>query len=163
MKHPLVVVVVLLLWTAIGHTAVFPESWEGTWVGKVTGVSPEIEMQLVISPIDSEHWHWRIRYGQESERPYQLQVVDRRRGHFLIDEQNGILIDHFFLDGHLTSSFTVNGKLVVFGYEMTPNGISIVAPSFELSNSRVSTGAGAQVCAFALGSIQRAVLNRVAP
>lgn len=151
---------ILFLLAATGYAADFPESWEGTWIGKMKGGPSEIEMRLVIAPIDSGRWHWRITYGNEPERPYQLHVVDQAKGHYLIDEQNGILIDQYLVEDRLSAAFTVNGKLILFDYEMTPNGISIVAPSFNLANFRTTAGAGATVCSFALGGTQRGLLEK---
>ncbi len=139
--------------------AELPRTWEGTWVGQVRVGVTEVPMQMTIAPIDEEGWHWRIKYGGEQERRYQLHLVDPQRGHYVVDEQNGILIDHIYRDGVLTASFTVNGKLILYQYEMTEAGISIHAPMFRALDPRRSGSEHVPVCSFVLLDTQRGLLK----
>lgn len=136
----------------------FPKVWEGTWIGKIGVPTTESTMRLTISPIDSERWNWIIQYSGEPERRYQLKVVDAVNGHYLVDEQNGILIDHFLHGQRLRAAFSINGKLILFEYEMTPDGIRVDSPSFPTANARWSGSHSLPVCSFILSNTQNVLL-----
>lgn len=104
----------------------FPQSWVGTWSGNLeiynwSGLQQEVPMQLYITQIDSNSYTWKIHYGDPTDekgiRAYTLHTADKNRGHYIIDENNGILIDAYYIDGELLSTFEVMGNLLSSVYQ----------------------------------------------
>ncbi len=76
-------------------------------------------MQLSIQPTDSAHeFSWHMIYGSPTQdsRPYTLIAKDTAKGHWTIDENNGIIIDQYFIAGRLTSMSTVQTSTIVNSY-----------------------------------------------
>jgi hypothetical protein len=100
----------------------FPKDYIGNWSGtlqiyKGTGKVQEVNMQLNIQPLKdsaSTQYSWEIIYGDKSKdhRPYRLVPVDAAKGHWLIDENDGVQLDCFYLGGTLFSQFSVQGNLL---------------------------------------------------
>lgn len=100
----------------------FPQAWEGEWTGDLvisTGVgeAQRIPMILRILPVEGEERHtFTIVYGEdtpENTRPYFIQAVDGGKGHYEVDEANGIILDDFLINGKLYSRFEVMGSLLL--------------------------------------------------
>ena len=81
---------------------VFPDDWLGNWLGDLRiynsqGLKQTIPMSLELSKTDTiGKFNWAIIYGQDStaqKRDYQLIEIDSSKGHYLIDEKNGIFLD----------------------------------------------------------------------
>ena len=56
----------------------------------------------------SGQYTWAIIYGADSiavRRVYMLNEVDKSKGHYIIDEKNGKLLDTFLIDNELISVF----------------------------------------------------------
>ena len=67
-------------------------------------------MELRIQPSDSAHrFSWQIIYGNANEdnRPYTLIAKDSSKGHWVIDEHNGIVLDQYWIAGKFCGAFTV--------------------------------------------------------
>lgn len=100
----------------------FPEKWEGEWAGELVISSGKGELQrlpmlLKILPLNDSTHTYTIVYGEESEeentRPYYLIERDQEIGHYIIDEDNGIMIDDFYINNKLYSRFEVMGNLLL--------------------------------------------------
>lgn len=100
----------------------FPADWTGKWAGELeiyrgNGLFRRVPMQLHILPLDSAGlYSWEIIYGTDEEagrRPYLLKPVDPGKGLYLIDEQNSIAMEQYFLGGKLFSRFDVMGSLLL--------------------------------------------------
>ena len=148
----------------IGH-------WEGTlhWYKAGSSQLEKVKMQLIIKPADSANTYtWQIIYGVKGEdnRPYILKPVDTAKGHWQIDERNGIIIDQYFVGNRFTSAFTVQTTTIVDSYWREGN--NLIAEFHSLSAKSVSTtGNGTdespKVESFGVKSYQRAVLKRGLP
>ena len=100
----------------------FPKDYIGNWSGilqiyKGTGKVQEVPMQLNIQPLKDSagtQYSWEIIYGEKAKdhRPYRLVPVDAAKGHWLVDENDGIQLDCFYLGGTLFSTFAVEGNLL---------------------------------------------------
>lgn len=127
----------------------------------------QVKMQLIVKPTDSAHvYTWQIRYGEgeADNRPYRMRAVDMAKGHWQLDEQNGIRIDQYWLGNRLTSSFSVLGATIVYSYWR--EGETLVAESYHIRTKEPATsGSGTEespkVESFKAGSFQRAVLKRM--
>ncbi|MDX2247393.1 MAG: hypothetical protein SF052_11475 [Bacteroidia bacterium] len=102
----------------------FPDKWRGEWSGelgiyKPTGKVQSLPMKLRISPSDSaEIWQWALIYeaAEPDVREYELIVIDREKGHFLIDEKNSVKLDAWLLGNVLSCRFSVDETLLLVNY-----------------------------------------------
>ncbi len=161
---------------AVGSEAILPMAWLGVWRGEVAvensqGKQPGFQMELVVEPIsDSPRCTWRITYeGQagKSVREYEIELVDRRQGHYRIDEKNSIRIDATLLGNTLLSHFTVLKQTILTRYEIDPKQTDEMI--FELTtaptDSQVTTGGQGEipeVVSLRFSNRQTARLKRVA-
>jgi hypothetical protein len=121
----------------------------GTWKGKLTWyVSGKprrsFDMQLRILPADTTlTYTWQISYGKlgKDERPYLLRAVDTAKGHWVIDERNGIVLDSYLHGNSFTGAFTIQGKTIVDHYEVTGNQMRVSFYSFA-GDTKTTTGKG---------------------
>ncbi|WP_428267944.1 hypothetical protein [Haliangium sp.] len=94
----------------------------GHWRGPCSLIYPghpesvlDFEMEREVFPTEEPgRYTWRIIYRSdtfEQVRDYVMIEVDPARGYYVLDEDNGILIDHFlYPSGVLMSEFEVLGK-----------------------------------------------------
>lgn len=103
----------------------FPQNWVGNWKGELSwyqGANPvpkKVKMELRIHPTDSSHkFSWQIIYGSATEdnRPYTLVAVDTAKGHWVIDENNGIVLDQYMIAGKFCGAFTVQNSTIINNY-----------------------------------------------
>jgi len=122
----------------------FPGGWQGTWSGELlwyqqANAEPKrVPMQLRINRIDSA-LTWQLIYGEKEadNRPYTLVAIDSTNGHWRIDENNGILIDMYWLGQRFSGSFTVGQVTIMNSYWL--QGEKLMAEFFVLSAKPVST------------------------
>jgi len=155
-------------------TLTFPETWQGVWEGElvistVKGEAQRIPMLLKILPLDDGRHTYTIVYGEETEdntRPYYLQAVEGEPGHFQVDEDNGIILDEYFINGKLYSRFEVMGSLLLSTVEESGDQLiyEIIAGSMEAVSTTGDTVIDEEeippVQSFAVNVQQRAVLSR---
>lgn len=104
-------------------------------------------------------------YGSPTQdsRPYTLIAKDTAKGHWMIDEHNGIIIDQYFIAGRLTSMFTVQSSTIVNSYWIE-NG-RLHAEFITMYAKPVTTGKGDKdipfVDSYQTKSYQKAVLSRL--
>ena len=125
----------------------------------------QVKMQLIIKPADSAGtFTWQIIYGDKGEdnRPYILKPTDTAKGHWQIDERNGIIIDQYFIGNRFTSAFSVQSTTIVDSYWREKE--NLVAEFYGLTKPINKTGAGTddspKVDSYGTKSYQRAVLAK---
>jgi hypothetical protein len=148
----------------------FPSDWAGTWKGELLWYKPsartpqKVEMQLSIQKSDTS-WTWQMIYGKpgEDNRPYSLVCIDSSKGHWAINEHNGIILDQFFLANRLTGAFTVAGNTIVNSYELRGDSLLVEFSNIQAKPITI-TGLGTEespkVDSYKMQSFQRAVLVR---
>jgi hypothetical protein len=106
-------ILVLLFGILFGHVAKaqsFPQSFIGHWKGTLEWYQSgkqepqKVTMQLIIRPADTAgQYTWQLIYGERGEdnRPYLLKPVDSAKGHWVVDERNGILLDAYLVGNKL--------------------------------------------------------------
>lgn len=132
--------------TAQQHTLQFPDTFLGSWKGKLQWTVPgkssqEFTMQLSILPLDSMGlYRWEIRYGDSSKdiRAYTLQPVDAAKGHWVIDEQNGIVLDNYAIGNCLQGSFTVMGSTIINNYCIQNGQLKVEFFTIRLADKKTS-------------------------
>ncbi len=156
-----------------GYTqAGFPQSWTGNWKGELSwyqGTVKEpkkVPMELRIQPTDSiGTWSWQIIYGSETKdnRPYKLIAKDTAKGHWIIDENNGILLDQFLIAGKFSGAFTVQNSTIVNSYWMEKDKLVVEFHSIS-AKPLATTGKGNDdspfVDSYKMNSYQKAILVR---
>lgn len=154
----------------------FPESWEGIWTGELSiynakGLSQQLPMELHLLPIpDSvDLFTWTIIYGEDKEagkRPYQLQVVDREKGLYVVDELNSIALECYYLHNKLYSHYLVGDNRILITNEV--EGDTMLFEVIAGKDEPVSITGGEivdeeeipEVSTFPITVAQRAVLTR---
>ncbi len=126
---------------------IFPDDWLGQWSGelkiyKTEGLKQTVPMSLDLSETDSIGiYTWAIIYGKDStaqRRNYQLRVVDKLKGHYLIDEKNGILLDAYHIHNELNSIFEVMGNTLMTSYKIEEDEIVFSVKVFPSKEIRIS-------------------------
>ena len=163
---------ILISWNSFAQLAGFPRNWEGDWKGELTwyqtgkSVPQKMNMELRIHPTDSSNtWTWQIIYGSEKEdtRPYTLKGNDSTGVHWLIDENNGIVLDQFFVGNKFCGAFTVMNATIVNNYWMEDGKMMIEFFSISakpLTTTGKGTAENPKVDSYKIGSYQHAVLTR---
>lgn len=162
------------MYTALNTSAQdppFPKSWQGNWQGTLNwyqtgkGQPQQVPMQLKIGPTDSGAYTWNLVYGEAGadSRPYLLLPKDSTGTHWVVDEQNGIILDQYFVGNRLTGAFTVEKTTIVNSYQLL--GDSLVVEFHSISREPVATtGSGTEesptVMSYRIQGYQRAVLRR---
>lgn len=165
---------VLLFFAVVTYaqSSTFPQTWAGNWKGELewykTGnhEPQKVSMELRIQPTDSINtWTWQIIYGSETKdnRAYKLIVKDISKAHWLIDENNGIVLDQFWVGNKFCGAFTVMGNTIVNTYWLENDKLVAEFYSFN-AKSIATTGKGTDesphVDSYKIGSYQKAVLTR---
>ena len=108
----------------------FPESWFGTWSGKLEifnskGLSQSVPMKCVMAKTDTAGvYQWNIIYGEDTAkglRPYLLRTIDAAKGQYLCDEMNTIKMESYLLGNKLFCNYTVATNWITSTYEKQGN------------------------------------------
>lgn len=152
-----------------GFPAAFTGHWQGIlyWYQTGKATPQKVKMQLIIQPTDTANTYtWQIIYGDKNEdnRPYTLKAVDTARGHWQVNENNGIVLDQYFVGNRFTSAFTVQNATIVDSYWREGN--TLVAEFYSITAKPVNTtGSGTddspKVDSYATRSYQKAIMKRV--
>lgn len=162
----------LLPFFSSAQQGVFPQGWTGNWKGELSWFTlpgekaRQVNMELRIHPTDSVHrFSWQIIYGNagEDNRPYTLIAKDTSKGHWVIDENNGIVLDQYWVAGKFCGAFTVMNSTIINNYWMEEGKLHIEFYSLSAKPVR-TTGQGDQdspfVNSYQVKSYQKAVLIR---
>lgn len=148
----------------------------GNWKGKLQWMvagkpTQEFTMRLRIQPSDTVgQYTWQIIYGDDNKdnRPYLLKPVDTAKGHWVVDERDGIVLDSYFHGNCLHGAFTVTGNTIIDNYcvEKDPSGnyrMRVEFFSVKLDDKKQS-GKGTEdvptVFSYRVSSYQAGVLTR---
>lgn len=149
----------------------FPQTWLGHWEGELSwytghNAPKKVKMQLKIQPADSTgHYTWQLIYGDQAEdnRPYILKPVDASKGHWAIDELDGIVLDQFLIGPVFSGAFTVMGSTIVNNYQLEKNRLLIEFYSLltkPIRQSGEGTEESPKADSYAVRSYQKAILKR---
>lgn len=178
MKH-LLVIILIFLPVFVTAQATFPTDYQGKWGGDLEiysaeGLKQKVPMQLHILPVNDTTFTYTIIYGEDLEagkRDYLLRPGKQGPHHWVIDEQDGILLDNFYLGGVLHGPFSVMGTLLnsmleMRGEELHYTIASGPAEAFHISgasSSNPKTGEEdyIEVQAYAVKGFQKATLQKL--
>jgi hypothetical protein len=156
--------------TAQGQEGAFPSAWLGKWEGTLEWYqgnkpSPQtVSMRLHILPTDTlNHYTWFIQYGDRDSRPYLLKPVDLNKGHWVVDERNGILLDQFWVGPKFTSAFKVYNSTIIDSYYLEKGRLVVEFYTFvhpPARSSGLGTDASPTAESFRVASYQKAILKK---
>jgi hypothetical protein len=124
-------------------------------------------MQLRIQPTDSANqYSWQIIYGDDNKdnRPYILKSVDTAKGHWIIDENDGIVLESYVHGNCIHGAFTVQDNTIVDNYCVEGNTMQVEFFSIKLGDKKQSGKGIAEtpfVDSYKISSYQTAVLIKV--
>lgn len=170
MKYTFLLGCIFFFFTTLKAQSRFPESWEGNWKGELlwyteTGKEPKkVNMELRIHRQDTA-WSWQLIYGSPTEdnRPYTLFARDTVKGHWAINEHNGIILDQFLLAGRLSGAFTVSNSTILNTYQLQGDSLIVEFTSMQakpLSTSGKGTEESPAVENYKIKGYQKAILYR---
>jgi hypothetical protein len=166
--------ILISLNTSAQDASAFPKSFVGNWKGTLFWYQPDsvrnpktITMELRIQPSKDSagQYTWNIIYGKPTEdnRPYILKPIDTAKGHWVVDEVNGIILDQYWKGGKFCGAFTVNNSTIVNSYWIE-NGNLITEFISYPAKPLVTTGKGTddspKVDSYAIRSYQKAVMKK---
>jgi hypothetical protein len=168
MKHLLALLLCTLSMNIEAQDVSFPQSFAGTWEGtlywyKANNPAPQtIPFKVVIGPTDSvNHYVWQLKYADQPIRDYVLKPVDPAKGHWVIDERNGILLDQFWIGNQLTGTFSVAGSTILNTYRLEKKQMVVEFHALG-SNAIRHSGSGENlVDAYKMLSYQKAILRKI--
>lgn len=151
----------------------FPQDFIGKWKGTLqwfrTGnpQPQQVNMELYILPSKDTagQYSWHLIYGSPNadSRPYVLKAIDSAKGHWVIDEVNGIILDQYWVGNRFSGSFTVQTSTIVNSY-FIENGQMIVEFISYGAKPLATTGKGNEdspfVDSYSVKAFQRAVLKK---
>lgn len=147
----------------------FPNDWIGVYKGEVvrhttTGIIGQQGMELHIQKTaDPNRFIWKIAYEGQPTRNYELIIVDKNRGIYVIDEKNSIMLYSFYANDTLFSHFGAHFGYLLATYELKNNQIHFRT---TVSNARPYQTTGGQgsipmVHSFQVREQQVAVLTKI--
>ena len=154
--------------------AVFPRDHIGDWEGKlevfnaVKGKVQEVTMRLKIHPLKDSlgQYTYQLTYGDngKDDRPYRLVAVDSSKQHWLVDENDGIKLDGYFIDGAFVQVFTVQGTTLICSDRLDETGnMRHEIMTYKQKAIRTSGGSSEDVPAvdsYPITGTQKAILRR---
>ena len=129
-------------------------------------------MELHILPLDTvDRFSWTIIYGEDKEagaRKYQLQVIDRAKGIYAVDELNSIVLESYYRPNKLFSRYLVGEIMILITNEVRGDTMTfeVVAGGSEPVSSTGDTTlivdgeSIPEVRTYPIGATQKATLTR---
>lgn len=150
----------------------FEGTYEGTLeIYKGAKVAQSLPMSLKILPVDSTTWTFHITYhrdDKEDYRPYDIRLIDAEKGHYVIDEHNGILLDSYLHGNCLYEQFAIDNSGIIgttcfledgqLSYELTPINMEPVRIS---GDTIINGNTIPAVKTYQVYSTQKALLKRI--
>lgn len=170
MRFSILCIAVVL--TGLVRAQDFPERFIGHWEGELIWfqagkkLPQKVNMQLIIGLSDTAgQYTWQLIYGRKNEdnRPYLLKAVDTSRGHWIIDERDGIILDHYWTGNRFTGAFTVQSTTILNSFWLEGDRLLVEFFSAGTTPVRKSGGASKEVPvveSYGIKSFQKALLRK---
>jgi hypothetical protein len=149
----------------------FPKDFIGNWKGSLAWHPAgkelqNVNMQLIIQPEPMpSRYSWQLIYGDsvKDNRPYHLKPVDSAAGHWIVDENNGIILDGYWIGNRFISTFSVQGSTITAIYWIEEKSLLLEMISTKSEATRESGKGTAEVplaSSFPVRSYQKAILHK---
>jgi len=171
MKKTLLLIAVLFFFNSFSQekTLQFPDDYFGIYKGdlkihSIRGVK-EIGMEFHLNTTDQiDQYQYMLVYifdGKRQERKYTLIKKDASKGQYLVDENNGVLLDAQLFDNNLYFMFEVEGTIITTTLRFYKNNMN-----FEITatskNKKIVTGQEntdvTEVISYPITTVQKAHL-----
>lgn len=148
---------------------VFPKDYVGVYKGNLEihsshGVET-VGMEFHLEALDEAgNYAYQIVYiqdGNRQERHYNLITINSKTGEYLIDENNGILLNATFIDGSLYSMFEVQGTYLSTSETFYDNAMEFqitVSRASDVSKSETEGDQSIGVLSYPISSVHKARL-----
>jgi len=153
----------------------FPEDWLGKWEGDLKifnkeGVNMELTMALDLEEMESDSlYQWTLKYISEErtdERKYFLKKGYDHENHWIVDEDNGILLDGYVLsnclyvlfevgNNRIQTSYTLEGNEMIF--ENLVSAVEKIRTSGDIMKDSITIP---PVNSFVVSGLQRSILKK---
>ena len=149
----------------------FPNDYFGVYTGtlKINSErgSQEVPMEFHLKPTDSVgKYHYTLIYGEgdmRQERKYTLLAEDVDNGRYVVDENNGIILDDKVQGNKLYSLFEVQGNLLTTFMTFHEDHMIFEITFASKEKQRVTYAENEQkteVISYPISTVQRAVLKK---
>lgn len=159
----------LTLTAAAARADILPQ-FQGSWFGpctltQVDGSVLEVTLHLAIAPLSATEVSWTLTYQGETlgtlVKSYSMRAVDLAAHHYVLDENNGILIDEYLFGNRLISSFDVgNDTRLASSTEVDGDQLYFENVAYGARVENRTRGGGTSVLSFAAQSIEACNLSR---
>ena len=152
-------------------SSVFPDDYLGVYKGKLNINSDrgtqEITMEFHLKATDSiDTFEYILVYGEgdsRQQRNYTLRTLNKAKGEYLVDENNGILLDDKVVDNRMYALFEVQGTLLTTFITFKEDHIIFEIAAARRENARTTHAENeerTEVISYPVSTVQRAVLKR---
>lgn len=147
----------------------FPTSWTGYYEGDlviygIDSIKQVVKMGLNIEPITDSTYTWVISYmlDKVDKRNYELQILDKAKGIYQIDEKNGILLEANYFNEHLISRFGVSNALLDISYSKIDDAIyfTVISGKREGNKKEIEEEGIPDVFGYQVNGFQKAFLQK---
>ncbi len=150
--------------------------WTGTWKGACQLSPPyngteRFDASLTVGKDEGANGvQWQLIYEASGNLPrqvrnYSMRPINASKGHYVVDENNGLLLDSFIDQDMIYSPFQINGKIITATYVLIgKNKMIMDMPTFDAIPVRKSCVTGnPNLCAesFGLRMTQRCNLEKI--
>lgn len=157
--------------TAQNDSLQFPQDFYGIYKGDLHIVNSRgkqtIGMEFHLNPTDSiGKFQYMLVYiieGERRERKYNLIAKDVSKGEYVVDENNGILLDAKLIDNVIYSMFEVQGNLITTTERFYDNAMDFEITFADTKQKTKSNSKGddvVEVFAYPVGGVQKARLTK---
>lgn len=114
-------------------------TYKGQYYFIQAGQKVNLDLELKIEKLNDSTWKWLMVYaGGEMKKDYQL--IKKGADQFELDEQNGIRLMGYFVDGQLIFSYSVDSIWYTVSYEIGDKEIRYRIFYFDQFKFRESPG-----------------------
>ena len=149
----------------------FPDDFFGNYKGTLTinnsRGEQQIPMEFHLQATDStDQFTYTLVYGEgdaRQERLYTLKTLDSKAGTYVVDENNGIILDDKVVANRMYSLFEVQGNLLTtfITFEKDQLLFEIVFASKENARTTYAENeAKTEVISYPISTVQRAILKK---
>ncbi len=173
MKKILIILLTLACFSLSAQTdsLQFPQDFYGIYKGDLhitnTRGKQTIQMEFHLNPTDSiGKYQYMLVYimdGNRQERHYNLLEKDVTKGEYVVDENNGILIDAKLIDNTIFSMFEVQGNILTTTERFYKDSMDFeitFANKAEQTKSGTAGEDATEVISYPISVLQKAYLKK---
>lgn len=154
-----------------GSNSVFPDDFFGIYSGTLKISSrngnQELPMEFHLQPTDTlGKYSYKLIYipeGNRMERAYHLIEQNKEAGEYIVDENNGIILDDKVVDQKMYAIFEVNDALLTTFITFEADHVLfeiVAANTTQKRTTYAENEEGTEVISYPVSTVQRAVLQK---